>query len=234
MSIETNEKHEVRFGEGMYKIENKYDISYFIKGDYEITDPIVNTVTRPIEYTKNKELGLEISLPNQYEIISIMNSICKDVEKGNWFTRPDIDGQEQFLKLEAHIRKAITKYTPDMSSKIGLFGELYLLHSFLESGNSEVEQIIGSWSGHSTKSRDFIFKDTCIEVKTTTLNQSTHRINNMNQVDPRDDDGGITRLFLGSFGIEFNPTGLSIVDLTNKILKKIEDSELKQKFLMVH
>lgn len=231
MSTGINEQHNARFGEGMYTIENGYDISYFIKGEYEITDPIVNTVTRPIEYIKNKEPGLEIRLPNQYEITSIMDSICNDVEKGNWFTRPDIDGQEQFTKLEAHIRKAITKFTPDMGSKIGLIGELYLLNSFLESDYSDVEDIIGSWSGHSTKSRDFIFRDTCIEIKTTTDNQSTHKINNLNQVDPRDDDGGVTRLFLGSFGIEFNLGGRSIVDLTNEILKKIDDEELENKFL---
>tara|TARA_Y100000589_G_scaffold331286_1_gene384163 strand:+ start:6503 stop:7480 length:978 start_codon:yes stop_codon:yes gene_type:complete len=231
LTAEIKEKHELRYGEGMYTIENGYDISYFIKGEYEITDPIVNTVTRPVEYTKNKDRGLEISLPNQYEITSIMNSICDDVKNGNWFTRPDIDGQEQFTKLEAHIRKAITKYTPDMSSKIGLVGELFLLHSFLESQNLEVEEIIRSWSGHSTKSRDFIFGDTCIEIKTTTGNQSTHMINNLNQVDPRDDDGGVTRLFLGSIGIEFNLGGLSIVDLTNKIINKIEDEEVRKKFL---
>ena len=152
-------------------------IFLILSREYEITDPIVNTVTRPVEYIKNKDMGLEISLPNQYEITSIMNSICTDVKEGNWFTRPDIDGQEQFNKLEAHIRKAITKFTPDMSSKIGLIGELYLLHSFLESDYSDVGEIMGSWSEHSSKSRDFIFGDTCIEIKTTTGNQSTHMIN---------------------------------------------------------
>ena len=44
------------------------------------------------------------------------------------------------------------------------------------------------------KIKRFYLRDTCIEIKTTTGNQSTHMINNLNQVDPRDDDGGITRV----------------------------------------
>ena len=32
MAAEIKEKNELRFGEGMYTVENGYDISYFIKG----------------------------------------------------------------------------------------------------------------------------------------------------------------------------------------------------------
>ena len=61
MNIDKIERHELIYGEGMYAIEKEYDISYFIKGEYEITDPIVNSVTRPVEYIKNKDRGLELA-----------------------------------------------------------------------------------------------------------------------------------------------------------------------------
>ena len=145
---------------------------------------------------------------------------------------PGINGQEDFRKLEAHVRKALTKFTPDINSKIGLIGELYILLTLLGTNHLNPRDIISSWRGHSHTSRDFIFKDTCIEVKTTTGRKSYHNINNLNQVDPRDDDGGITSLFLGSLGIELDPNGSSIVDLTNGILDKIgKDDELKEYFL---
>ena len=35
------------------------------------------------------------------------------------------------------------------------------------------------------QNQEILFGDTCIEIKTTTGNQSTHMINNLNQVDPR-------------------------------------------------
>ena len=38
-------------------------------------------------------------------------------------------------------------------------------------------------------------------------------------------------MFLGSFGIEPNLGGKSIVDLTNEILNKIDDEELENRFL---
>ena len=50
-------------------------------------------------------------------------------------------------------------------------------------------------------------------------------------MDSRDDDGGITKLFLASIGVDKKEEGHSIVSLTNSVLEKIPKDDLKKKFL---
>jgi len=224
-------KNVEEFGKGLLIESSEYDNHYFVRGNYEIKHILVHQISKLTELNGTEYMLLQV--PNQKEISDIMLNINNQIRDENWFSSPLDGGQKQFTKFESHLRKALAEFNPDDNSKIGLLGELYILDSFLKlkSSENEEEKIINAWSGYQSTSRDFIFGDCCVEVKTTTKSESTHEINNLNQVDPRDDDGGITELFLASIGVGKKEDGESIVSLTNSIVEKIKENDLQKKFL---
>ena len=64
----------------------------------------------------------------------------------------------------------------------------------------------------------------CVETKTTTLEDSTHHINNLNQVDPIDEHGGGTTL-LGKCWVIEDEEGTDIPSLMDSLLEEIGDEE---------
>lgn len=220
----------VTFGDGLLVEISEHDNNYFIRGNYEIKYPIIHHISKLTEINGTEYMCLKV--PNQKVVSDIMVSMNNRVKEKNWFTSSQEQGQEEFTKFEKHLRKALAEFEPNHNSKLGLIGELYILNSLLIKAHSGIEEeIIDAWTGHTSKSRDFIFRECCVEVKTTTKSVSSHIINNLNQVDPRDDDGGITELFLASIGVKEDETGDSIVSLTSSILERIADNALKTKFL---
>ena len=223
-------KNTQEFGKGLLIEKSEFNNYYHVRGNYEIKNPLVHEISKLTQLNGTEYMRLEV--PNQKEISDMMQSINQRVKDEQWFTE-ELKGQNEFSQFEKYLRKALAEFRLNDNSKLGLLGELSIINSLIKRDEWKTKQkiIIDAWSGYQSTSRDFIFDKQCIEVKTTTKHESTHEINNLNQVDPRDDDGGITELFLASIGLDRKEDGYSIVSMTNSILEAIEDEELKQIFL---
>ena len=209
---------------------DKPDSDFFIPGEYEFRHKEVHDIQRLVKI--NGKIYTYLKIPYQEEIIAIIATSLEQIKDEDWFA-DSAQSQNQFTRFENIIAKAILSFGLDHNSKIGLIGELFLLDSILSSAPQTVKRddIIQCWYGHATKSRDFIFGNHCIEVKSTTNEESIHHINNINQVDPRDDDGGITCLFLASVGLKLDDNGHTIPSLVASILTKVPSEERKKGFL---
>ena len=134
--------------------------------------------------------------------------------------------QNSFRVIENTLESALSEPSRwHVGETIGLFGELYLLRKLarLNSG------VVNFWQGYSSKSRDFIFKSKyCVEVNNN-IEDSTHHINNLNQVDPIDEHGGGTTLYLASIGVIEDEEGTDIPSLMDSLLEEIGDEEKQRK-----
>ena len=206
-------------------------MDWIIPGTYEFSSPIAHNMSNIIEMNdKNSTL---IRLPNQRGVIDLLKGLAFRIRDDKWFTDPE-KSKSEFSQLERGIAKAMHRFRLNDNSMIGLLGELTVLYKMLEHCKTEFFNVVlDSWQGHSSKSRDFIFSESCLEVKTTREEKSIHHINNLNQVDSTDDDGGETRLFIASLGIvdSEDDTGVSLSDLVKKLILKISDEEKKKDLL---
>ena len=215
-----------QFGDGMLIEYLENENYYYILGYYELKSPLVHQISKRTELNNTPHTRLRV--PNQKIISDIMAGVNNRVKEEKWFTEHQEPNQERFAEFETFLVKALSKFEPNQNSKIGLLGELYVLDQLLKNRNDlEARTIINAWTGHSSKSRDFILGECCVEVKTTTNSHSLHKINNLNQVDPTDDDGGVTKLYMASLGITEDSAGDSIVSLTESIIQNINDADLK-------
>jgi hypothetical protein len=222
-------KHVLHYGELIIH-ESDVNDDFFIPGKYEFYLKEVHDLQRLVEI--NGTVYTNLRIPHQEEIVNVLAKTVEQIRDENWFTDSNLS-QQQFATLEKIVARALMNFNLDDKSKMGLIGELHVLDSIIANAPAYIDKntIVESWQGHKTKSRDFIFESHCIEVKTTIKNESIHHINNLNQVDPTDDDGGITNLFLASIGLEYGGDGFSIPSLIDSILSKIDGDELKRDFL---
>lgn len=108
----------------------------------------------------------------------------------------------------------------------GLFAELFLLRKILQSGISDVSNIIRIWVGPDKQIKDFQAGSVAIEVKCTTGNnhQRIH-INGERQLDP----SNLNNLFLYHLSAEVREnSGESLVTLINSIETQLTGDALTQ------
>ena len=207
-------------------VVNEDHVDWIIPGKYGFTSKIA------LDMSKNIQLnGVDytlIQIPNQDEITAMLYGVADQIEDEKWFTEAE-KSKSDFSRVEQAITKAMHKFKLNDTSIIGLIGELTVLYKMLQSCGDERKSVLNSWKGHSSTSRDFIFDDVCVEVKTTRMSKSTHHIHGLNQVDVTDDDGGVTQLFVASIGLEENDEGESLSDLVKKLaLLDFEKEELEE------
>ncbi|MFI5303752.1 MAG: PD-(D/E)XK motif protein [Nitrospiria bacterium] len=126
-----------------------------------------------------------------------------------------------FRQRLEHWKKFMQVSKPDGLSKyeqIGLFGELIVLRALLKLPNLS-EEVLGSWRGPKRANQDFIYKDRALEIKTTTINDSTRlSISNERQLDSK----GLALLFLCHISIdERYQAGLSLPVLVDEIANSL-------------
>lgn len=207
-------------------VVNEDHVDWIIPGKYGFTSKIA------LDMSKNIQLnGVDytlIQIPNQDEITAMLYGVADQIEDEKWFTEAE-KSKSNFSRVEQAITKAMHKFKLNDTSIIGLIGELTVLYKMLQSCGDERKSVLNSWKGYSSTSRDFIFDDVCVEVKTTRMSKSTHHIHGLNQVDVTDDDGGVTQLFVASIGLEENDEGESLSDLVKKLaLLDFEKEELDE------
>ena len=208
-------------------VENENQVDWIIPGRYGFTSKIALDMSKNIQL--NGEDYTLIQIPNQDDVTALLHGVADQIEVEEWFTEAE-KSKSEFSKVEHSVTKAMHKFKLNDSSIIGLIGELTVLYKMLQScDDSEKKSVLASWKGHSSISRDFIFNEVCVEVKTTRMSKSTHHIHGLNQVDVTDDDGGVTQLFIASIGLEEHDEGESLSDLVKKIaLLDFEEGELEE------
>lgn len=106
----------------------------------------------------------------------------------------------------------------------GLWGELFIIN-FLRS----TDFLIQAWHSENNDLFDFYLKNFALEIKTTTKNDRKHtfkfeQLNSTNK----------NKIIIGSIMLKKSRIGVSLSDLKNKILKKINNLELSQKIKEIY
>lgn len=107
----------------------------------------------------------------------------------------------------------------------GLFGELFVLKSLIESSSSfSLNDILNSWKGPYDKGHDFELENLNIEVKTKNFTKSSIKISSEYQLEP--EEGKALELLVLS--VEVNSTkgqslGSLLADIKNIVINKLGD-----------
>src|SRR5262249_43304580 len=86
--------------------------------------------------------------------------------------------EHAFRKCEPLIEMALRRALLSEESTLGLLGELRFLEALLAVAATDDERLraVNAWRGHERSARDFVFGSASLEVKTTRLPSSVHRI----------------------------------------------------------
>jgi len=140
-------------------------------------------------------------LPPDAHFRSIGAFIAEELFRHGFETTP----VTAFAAAEPIIEIALRRLAASDELVVGLIGELRVLNLLLSQASTAVAktQVLESWGGHRRQARDFTSDRAAIEVKTTTLPASVHRISSLSQVDPLRDPTGtpIESLYLLSIGL---------------------------------
>ncbi len=140
----------------------------------------------------------------------------------------DTDLPRAFALTEPIIELTIKNLTLSNQAFLGLAGELLLLETLCRRAeDSRVIEIVAGWRGWERSSRDLVYGDTGIEVKTTTGNISSHLVEGVHQVE-RDEGGDEHRLFLLSIGLQRAESdainSFTVPGLVERIIMRMSDA----------
>lgn len=135
--------------------------------------------------------------------------------------------QNAFSAVEPIIELALRNLALAEASVLGLLGELLVLEQLLIGANAlhiPAAHIVAAWRGHERGARDFVIGNLAIEVKTTSLPVSRHRLSNLGQIEPRVTQGGVAeQIMLVSIGLTQTPLGQhSVAAVTDRILDRFK------------
>lgn len=142
--------------------------------------------------------------------------------------KADSNLERAFAVTEPLIELAIKRMEISENAILGLVGELLLLDALCRrAADPQVGPIVQAWDGWRRSARDFTWRGTGVEIKTTTRTTSSHAIHGVHQIEPTpasDDATGETRLLLVSIGLcqsDINAPALSIPSLVESILDRL-------------
>jgi hypothetical protein len=142
--------------------------------------------------------------------------------------KADSNLERAFAVTEPLIELAIKRMEISENAILGLVGELLLLDALCRrAADPQVGPIVQAWDGWRRSARDFTWRGTGVEIKTTTRTTSSHAIHGVHQIEPTpasDDVIGETRLLLVSIGLcqsDLNAPALSIPSLVESILDRL-------------
>lgn len=145
--------------------------------------------------------------------------------------KADVDLERAFAITEPLIELAIKRLEISKNAILGLTGELLLLDALCRSADGiDVGHIVQAWDGWRRSARDFTWKGTGVEVKTTTRMTSSHTVHGVHQIEPvatTDGDPGESRLLLVSIGLQqtdCNVPSISIPSLVESINARLSTS----------
>ena len=141
--------------------------------------------------------------------------------------KADVDLDRAFAITEPLIELAIKRLEISENAILGLVGELLLLDALCRRADDiDVSSIVHAWEGWRRSARDFKWKGTGVEIKTTTRMASSHTVHGIHQIEPfatTTDDPGESRLLLVSIGLQQtdNVPAISIPSLVESIIARL-------------
>lgn len=139
--------------------------------------------------------------------------------------------QNGFSETEPLIEMMLRRTTLSEDELLGLIGELRFLDVLLSVASDSTQRALAvdAWRGHEQTSRDFVFGNAAVEVKTTRSDRSVHHISSPMQVDPRRSESNepLEQLNLLSLGFKPLPKtdihviGITLPDQVEAILKRL-------------
>jgi hypothetical protein len=138
-----------------------------------------------------------------------------------------------FTQTEPLIEMMLRRTALSEEELLGLIGELRFLEVLLSVATNTVQRalVVNAWRGHEMASRDFVFGNAAVEVKTTRGARSVHHINSPMQVDPRrsESDEPLEQLDLISLGFkQISKTeeivGISLPSQVDAILERLANN----------
>ncbi|NMM12963.1 MAG: PD-(D/E)XK motif protein [Rhodoferax sp.] len=156
--------------------------------------------------------------------------------------------QNGFSQTEPLLEMILRRTALSEDELLGLIGELRFLEVLLSVASNSTQRAlaVNAWRGHEQASRDFVFGNAAVEVKSTRGDRSVHHINSPMQVDPRRSESSepLEQLDLLSLGFKPSPKtdgnviGITLPSQVEVILKWLgcnpastERSELQSLFL---
>ena len=140
-------------------------------------------------------------------------------------TIPNELSEKRIDELTVKLIKLFEKLSnPKNIDLTGLWGELFIIN-FLRS----TEILIQAWHSENNDLFDFFLNNIALEIKTTTKNDRKHtfKFEQLNSTNTN-------KIIIGSIMLKKSRTGVSLLDLKNKILKKINNLELSQKIKEIY
>lgn len=123
-----------------------------------------------------------------------------------------------FIQTEPLIEMMLRRTALSEEEMLGLIGELRFLDVLLSVASNSVQRalVVNAWRGHEMASRDFVFGNSSVEVKSTRGARSVHHISSIMQVDPRrsESDEPLEQLDLISLGFKPIPKTDEIIGIT--------------------
>lgn len=148
--------------------------------------------------------------------------ICTELIRANVDTRPS----EAFARTEPIIEVWLERLHLSSQAQLGLSGELFVLEALIGAASEQRRSsVVDGWFGHTHSNRDLELPPVGIEVKTTTLGNSIHKINNPNQLELGLSVTGTpeTKLFLASIGLQWTdaPNAWHLPGLIDRIISHL-------------
>lgn len=140
-------------------------------------------------------------------------------------TIPNELSEKRIDELTVKLIKLFEKLSnPKNIDLTGLWGELFIIN-FLRS----TEILIQAWHSENDDLFDFFLNNIALEIKTTTKNDRKHtfKFEQLNSTNTN-------RIIIGSIMLKRSRIGVSLLDLKNKILKKINNLEFSQKIKEIY
>lgn len=134
--------------------------------------------------------------------------------------------QDVLTDVEPFLELCLRKSSLDDNYVVGLIGELLCLEVLLDSAAKNPEKrslILDMWQGHQLGRRDFTIGEMGVEVKTTYLETSTHKITGLHQIELNQfSKKSEKQLFLLSIGLTPSEIdGQTLPEIVQRILNKL-------------
>lgn len=167
-------------------------------------------------YESKKTVDIYIKLIDK-EYLQLFNALIKDLVESSRY----IDKQiaefviHRIISWKNMFKNKEINYMSESQIK-GLYGELYLIYSKLLS-NFSFQDILSFWKGPLGAKQDFEINEKNVEVKTISPNSTSVTISSEEQLYSEHND-----LYLYVIGLRNDREGLSLPQLINEILNKID------------
>jgi hypothetical protein len=124
---------------------------------------------------------------------------------------------EQWKKMLTQLRM------PDEITLTGLWGELFIIDLVLKDKNIDATCLIQNWTGPLGAANDFSFGNSCIEIKTTTMQSNIVEISSIDQLDAEE----AWIILLHALHAPVNSGGITITALVDGICLKLDAPALE-------